>query len=68
MFFPYLLTLHFLDSEPNEFRNIEPNIILRPNIENYDTYVITQDVIECKGILSITNAYKDTLKQGRSCL
>lgn len=52
-----------LDSDFDEFGNSVPKIYLQVNSETYATYVIDDDIIECKGILSITDAYEDTLKK-----
>lgn len=52
-----------LDSDIDEFGNSVSKIILQANSETYATYVIDDDAIECKGILSITDAYEDTLKK-----
>ena len=54
----------YIENNYNEFGKSTPKIILNAKDEIYSTYVIDDDVIECKGILSITDAYADTLKQG----
>jgi len=41
--------------------NPEPTITISANNETYVTYVIDDDIIECKGMLSIMDAYDDTL-------
>lgn len=52
-----------LDSDFDEFGNSVSKILLKANSETYATYVIDDDIIECKGMLSITDAYEDTLKK-----
>ena len=52
--------------EPNYSfdRNFSSNnsaIVISANLEHYKTSVIDDDIIECKGILSIIDAYNDTL-------
>ncbi len=39
-------------------------IVTKAVSEFYSTYVIDEDILECKGILSIKDAYGDILKQG----
>ena len=41
--------------------NSEQVITISANDETYETYVIDDDIIECKGILSIMDAYNDTI-------
>ncbi|WP_162944923.1 hypothetical protein [Flavisolibacter nicotianae] len=41
--------------------NPEPVITINANSETYATHVIDEDITECKGILSIMDAYDDTL-------
>jgi len=52
-----------LDGDIDEFGNSILKILLKAKSETYATYIIDDDITECKGILSITDAYEDTLKK-----
>lgn len=51
-----------LINDIDEFGNIVSKITLLANSENYLSWVLDEDIIECKGILSVTDTYNDTLK------
>ncbi|MDB9754716.1 hypothetical protein OAB20_00320 [Winogradskyella sp.] len=62
-----ILTISFdapyLSNDFDEFGHSVYQIVLKANREYYWTFVIDDDVTECKGILSITDAYQDTIKK-----
>jgi hypothetical protein len=48
----------------DEFGFKKNEVIIKAQTENYETYVIEDDITECKGLLSITDAYGEVLKSG----
>lgn len=53
-----------LKEETDEFGFKKNEVIIKAHSENYETYVIEDDIAECKGLLSITDAYGEVLKSG----
>lgn len=53
-----------LKEETDEFGFKKNEVIIKARTENYKTYVIEDDITECKGLLSITDAYGEVLKSG----
>ncbi len=51
-----------LENSYNEYGKSVSKIVFKVTSENYKTYVIDDDIVDCKGVLSIVDAYGDTLQ------